>query len=530
MSTRAAAQGGGGAEPPEELGLTDTEKGLWHAFRTGSMYDLRERDPAHDDPAGLHTWGPERTVRAVLVALLLLDGPPAAPGRVSAIKINGARLTGKLDLSGGNVTPYLELRNCRFEEEVLLPECRVTTARFIACAIPRFEGARLQAEGDLHLPRCTIDSGVRLTDARIGTDLQISQLTVRPDRRGQALAADGITVGQDLTAELLQSYGQVSLRGASIGVSLNLAGSMLRNPYGRRALNAPQLTVERSFHLTPARLRVAPLGEQTPPFGTGSRNFECHGGVRLDDGRFGGMVDFKDARFVMDEDQEISLRRIQTPELRFTGKPPEGGRVVLSGAKVGNLADTYASWPSPGRLQMAGFAYEHLIPTDRFPIAERLEWVAAATAEYSPEPYEQLANVLRRSGEDHDARRVLLAKHRRERETLGPAGKAWGYLQDWAVAYGYRPTRAMLWMAVLWALGTFFFSQVEAQATQKDSDARFNSALYALDILLPVIDLGQETAWQQRGAAQWVSALFVLAGWTLATTVAAGASRLLRRQ
>jgi hypothetical protein len=33
--------------------------------------------------------------------------------------------------------------------------------------------------------------------------------------------------------------------------------------------------------------------------------------------------------------------------------------------------------------------------------------VAAATAEYNPEPYERLAAVLRAGGEDEDAREVL---------------------------------------------------------------------------------------------------------------------------
>ncbi len=107
---------------------------------------------------------------------------------------------------------------------------------------------------------------------------------------------------------------------------------------------------------------------------------------------------------------------------------------------------------------MGGFGYENLVPHGRFPLTERLEWVAAATAEYNPEPYERLAAVLRNSGEDEDAREVLLAKQRRRRETLPVAGKLWGYVQDWAVAYGYRPGRAALWMAVLWAVTSVAFS------------------------------------------------------------------------
>ena len=57
--------------------------------------------------------------------------------------------------------------------------------------------------------------------------------------------------------------------------------------------------------------------------------------MRLDDGRFGDAVDFEHARFIIEPDQELSLRRIQTPELRFLGERPQRGRVVLSGARVG---------------------------------------------------------------------------------------------------------------------------------------------------------------------------------------------------
>ncbi|OSC50037.1 hypothetical protein B5181_40515, partial [Streptomyces sp. 4F] len=81
---------------------------------------------------------------------------------------------------------------------------------------------------------------------------------------------------------------------------------------------------------------------------------------------------------------------------------------------------------------------ENLVPRGPFPLEKRLRWVGAATAEYNPEPYERLAAVLRAGGEDEDAREVLLAKHRRRRESLPVAAKLVGYAQDWTVAVGDR--------------------------------------------------------------------------------------------
>ncbi|MEW2084745.1 oxidoreductase [Streptomyces sp. NPDC005283] len=524
--------------PPD--GLRPTELQMWNAFRNGSTCDLSDTNPLLNDPFSPRPWGPERSVRAGIVARLLLSGPAARPGRVAALKLRGVQITGTLKLAGGSVAPYVELNGCRFESEVLMPEAHFTTVRMVGCAIPRLEAARLRTEGDLHLPRCRVEHGIRLTDAQIGTDLLINQINVRPDRRGRAITADGMSVAQDLQAELIETYGEFSLRGAKVGVSLSLRGSRLRAAAERRALNAPQLSVERTLYMTGAWVSES-TGNQgaTPPFGIGNtatpsrgtrlQPFECHGGVRLDDGRFGDAVDLHRARFVLSPREELSLRRIVTPELRFNAERPEEGRVVLNGAKVVTLIDMAASWPGPGGLAMGGFVYENLVPYEEFPLGRRLDWVASATPEYSPEPYERLATVLRNSGEDADAREVLLAKQRRRRETLPLAAKLWGYLQDWTVAYGYRPGRAALWMAVLWALGAVAFAQVDPAPIKVDEHPQWNAALYALDLLVPVIDLGQDGYWRLDGGWQWASAALILLGWILATTVAAGASRLLRR-
>ncbi|MFE9247526.1 oxidoreductase [Streptomyces sp. NPDC007088] len=503
---------------------------MWQAFRNGSVYDLRTGDPAEDDPHGAHPWGPQRQVRARVVCVLLLSCPPALHGRVSSLKLAGVQIMDPLDLAGGAVVPYVELVGCRFEQEVLLPETRFTTLRLVDCALPRLEAARLHTEGDLHLPRCRVQNGIRLTDAHIGTDLLLNEAVVYRDRRNRSIMADGLSVGQDLQAELLESHGELSLRGAQVGVSLSLRGARLANPYGRRALNAPQMTVERTLYLTPAAVGDPPGSSGTTPArGTRVRRFECQGGLRLDDGRFGDAVDLEQARFTMENDQELSLRRIQVPELRFLGRRVERGRVVLSGARVVTLIDRAASWPTRGHLAMGGFVYENLVAVDTFPLARRLEWVASSGPDYSPEAYERLASVLRAGGEDVEAREVLLAKQRARRRTLPPAGKLWGYAQDWTVAYGFRPGRAAIWMAVLWATSSYLFAHARPAPIKADEHPDWNPALFALDLLVPVINFGQDGYWRLQGAWQWAGAVLITLGWALATTVAAGATRALRR-
>lgn len=522
-----AAHGAGA--PPD---WTAVERRMWEAFRHGRTLDLRTGDAAEDDPLGGPAWGPDRTVRGQVVAELLLAGPPAAPGRVAALKLAGVRVSGRLMLSGATVTPYVQLDDCRFDEHLMLQECRAGSMRLVRCRIPRVEAARLQISGDLHLPQCRVDGGIRLTDAHIGTDLLLNDAVVRPGRAPRAVAADGLTVGQDLDAELIDVTGELSLRSARVGGRLSLRGATLRNPGGRQALNAARIAVEHTLYLSGGRRTVPGASPSAPPAPDSEvRDFTCHGGLRLDDGRFGNALVISRARFLTSTaEQQVSLRRIQTPELCWRLRRAPACTVVVSGT-VGKLNDLPAAWPGPGRVRITSFGYDTLTPLAEFPLRARLEWLQAATPEFRPEPYERLAAALRATGEDAEAREVLLARQRRRRETLPLAGRVWGWIQDVTVGYGYRPGRAAVWMALLWALGAVYFALHPAPLPADPSGYRphWSPPLYALDLLLPVIDLGQDNAWRETGSAQWIASGLTLIGWVLATTAAAGATRLLRR-
>jgi hypothetical protein len=54
--------------------------------------------------------------------------------------------------------------------------------------------------------------------------------------------------------------------------------------------------------------------------------------------------------------------------------------------------------------------------------------------------------------------------------------------------------------------------------------------VYTLDLLLPIIDFHQESAFNPSGWYQWLSYGLIAAGWILATTIAAGLTRAVNRQ
>ncbi|MFF3430501.1 hypothetical protein [Streptomyces sp. NPDC002602] len=64
----------------------------------------------------------------------------------------------------------------------------------------------------------------------------------------------------------------------------------------------------------------------------------------------------------------------------------------------------------------------------------------------------------------------------------------------------------------------------------RHAHVNLNALAYAADLLLPVIDLGQEKAFTPAGAHRWLAHLLVAVGWDFATTVAAGVTRGLERQ
>ncbi|MFF1793228.1 oxidoreductase [Kitasatospora sp. NPDC086009] len=530
-------------------GWTRTEQGLWEAFRQGEVYDLRARgaEPANgaggrtgtplDDPFGDAPWGPGRTVRAEVLAHLLLDGPPAAPGRVASLKLTGARVTGPLVLAGGTIGHYVEVHDCRFERKVLVSEADAGTLRFVSCAIPRLEASRLTTSGDLHLARCRIPGGVRLTDSRIGTDLLLNQAVLGGDRFGRALSADGLAVSQDFEADRLESRGEVSLRSARIGGRLSLRGAQLYAvPENPNALNAVRLTVGHTLYLSgSADGGWSSSGSyygsgygQVVTAGVAGTPFRAHGAVRLSDSRFDNACLISDAEFHLGTDDELALRRIQTPELRFTCRTPPTGKVSLSRARVGNLVDAPDSWPHGRHLGLTGFTYECLRPAAPFTVPQRIAWLEGSSVEFQPESYEQLAAALRRDGADDDAREVLYAKQRRRRQTLPLPARLWGRVQDVTVGYGFRPGRAALWLLLAWALGSGYFAAHRLQPLKADESPHWNPVLYALGQLLPVVDLGQQ-GWNPGGFSQWVASGLVIVGWILATTVAAGATRMLQR-
>ena len=63
------------------------------AAATGTLVDLRVVDRALDSPEKGTVWGPERTLRAEVIADLLIGNGGAASVPVRGVRLQGARIT-----------------------------------------------------------------------------------------------------------------------------------------------------------------------------------------------------------------------------------------------------------------------------------------------------------------------------------------------------------------------------------------------------------------------------------------------------
>ena len=248
------------------------------------------------------------------------------------------------------------------------------------------------------------------------------------------------------------------------------------------------------------------------------------GRTDLTGAQIGRHLDLSGAHLVNPDGIAFVGRSLQAMELSITPDAPIQGAVVLTHARIGVLRDNPQYWPDD--LQLSGLTYEVLEPL--LPAQRRLDWLRRDPD--SRDSYEQMAAFYTRIGQGAEARRVLYAAERRERKSKPWTGRIWSSLQDITVGYGYRPFRAASWLLALLIIGSIAYGVAPPAPLNGSAAPHFNPVIYTLDLLLPVVDLGQKYAYNPAGIEQWLSYLLIAAGWILASTIAAGVARIITRR
>jgi hypothetical protein len=488
----------------EPADLHEGEETLRASISTGAKAGFGTRAPGeHGEPR------PGRSqIRAETISALL-RAPEAAYGPCAALWVEGAHITGALDLRHARLGIPLIMKHCYFDGPVDLSEARAVSVSLAASRFPSFRGYGLQVDGDVDCAGCH-GGQIDIFGARIGGRLWLAGAELDGTGSGYALNAPDLAVDGGMYCRELRAVG-VNLFGATIGSTLEFDGAALSSQDGP-ALRAPGLSVKADMRCgsgftatSVVDIFGAQIGGQLwfndarLDGGDSRRALSapqiCVGGGAYFNGQFSasGMINLFGA--VIGSTLEFGGASLGNPQgkclrapglavkasVSFTGGFTASGEIDLAGSRIGGeleLADTTftgavmdlrgaaagelraAPASLPGRLHINGLTYTALQPY--LPAAQRLEILRRDEDGYQPQPYEQLAAHYRTLGYDEQARTVLLAKQRCRRRGLSPGAKAWGYLQDAGIGYGYRPARALLWLIALVALTAAYFRGVSA--------------------------------------------------------------------
>src|SRR5438876_12316614 len=109
--------------------LTVSESKVWEAVATGALVNLQVGDSQLDSPERWTEWGTERTVRAEVIADLLIGHGEAASVAVRVVHLKGARIMGELKLEATTLRCPLALLDCSFASEINLEEATAVSVR-----------------------------------------------------------------------------------------------------------------------------------------------------------------------------------------------------------------------------------------------------------------------------------------------------------------------------------------------------------------------------------------------------------------
>jgi hypothetical protein len=504
--------------------LSEAERRVWDAFPTGKLVEFGTGRAEDDDPAGGEGRGPDRQVRAEVLAALLSGVMQAEPGQAAGVYLQGARVIGKLGVPGATFQHRLRLSKCYIPEGIDLSEANIQTLDLRGCHV-----------GAIHLFGAKINGALNLGSAHLdGKD-------------GPALAADRIRVSEDVFLdEGFTTSGAVGLHNANIAGHLYCSGASLTADAQGDALAADKLTVGGDVFL--------------------DEGFTASGAISFASAHIGDSVYLMPAQLGSVTAFDAAGARIEGV-LRWAPAVQVFGQVNLAGTTVSQLEDDWSSgrpngyWPTGAKLRLDGFVYERFGGNQQAEVYDRVSWIrsqyqrsAAGWMGFVPQPYEQLAAVYRRAGQDTQASTVAVARLRDLRRfgDLLTSRKFGNWVLDITICYGYKNWRAAVlmllgYMIVLLVLGyavahnlivPVITSQEPAPiATQCTSSYPCFFAIgYAFDVVVPLINLHQAEFWRIDGAdllgswlivLTWVATVF---GWIGATFLVTGLSALGRRQ
>ncbi|MGQ0611480.1 MAG: hypothetical protein ACT4N9_10305 [Paracoccaceae bacterium] len=515
-----------------------------------------------------------REIRADLLRLLATGGTPECRLDPKGVILVGAYISGMLDLQFTICRGRVVVHMCRFAEEPNLTQAEIAQLSLDGSHLPGLFAQGIRVSGGLFLRGLTATGTVDVAGARIAGPMacESAALDGGKDGRGSqnsALNAQGAEIDGGLFLRNLTATGTVDLNTARIAGHLACDGATLdggRNDNGSKqeALNAQGAEVGGGLFLR----HLTAMGTVNVSDARIAGQMNCMG-ARLDGGN-----DYHD-----DQLPALIAERLRvTASFIFRRLKSVTGQVYLDAAHVGDLVDDFASWPKGDEMIfLNGFTYDRIWGNSQT-FTERMDWLSRGShrgGRFYPLLYTQFARELRDTGQEGESRLVLRERERllavsarlRDRNALhealngnqtaradaGPiwlrmqGARLWSFMTGAITGYGRAPGLAMIWSLGICALATIVYaiawdfglmvptsaviltSADWTAAVAKDARApalhllgqagkhyeTFYAIPYALDVFLPVIDLGQHTAWTQTTATPFWGAAVRVFTWAV---------------
>ncbi len=428
-------------------------------------------------------------------------------------------------------------------------------------------------------PRILVEGSVFLNGARIHGAVALHGAVIRsPAAKEPALNLADIVIDGPLLLDVdnwdrpCEILGAIRLKAAHIKGNLSCDRARLVNA-GKDAIIASGLQVDQDVF----------FGSHVP-----GKTLVVEGRVRMSRARVGGQLSFSRAVMCNAGGEALSLREARVQgALVFQPSQIDGG-VDLSNCSVAALLDEDSTWTMPDPLQLDGFTYDRLGGTAMRSPSGRVDQMVARSAGFSRQPYTQLGDFYRRTGDRSGARDVAWRMHWAEHhasmgapnlftrtvrrfpgvpprpepsrrstvsgEPVAPlhtrlARRLLGH----GVGFGYRFWRPTVLAAALVAIGWITFSlaagvdgltptdpaarsgRFDVQSSECANDYPcVRPLIYSVDVLLPVVDLRQDAFWvpdshtTEGTIALWVSFVMAMLGWGVVGVTVAGIAERLR--
>ena len=396
---------------------------------------------------------------------------------IDQLEMTGSKFEGKLNMNVVSIGSRLIMKNAQFKE-VGLAASKVGVQLEI-------DGSEF--DGKLNMGSTTIGGNFFFRNARfkevhlVASKVGI-QLEMGDSKFNGNLNMNSVSIGGDLIMKNVQ-FREVDLKGLEIGDQLEVGRSKFEGPLNMdfASIGGNLFLRNATFHKQ-VRLMFILVRSNLDVRGSTLKELDLSGA------QIGG---------------EFWLGQWGPKKTKWKGSFP---KLVLRNTSVGALQDTEDSWPDNLEREFEGFIYQRLggfgVDEKETPFQRSSEWFInwlERDKSYSPQPYLQLASVLRAAGYEDKADDILYANRERQRNLPETSQGRWFLLsllkETIGYGYGLGYFHALRWVLGLVLLGAFFLrinEEGHIRETQNGNKIERLGLWYSLDMLLPVIRLRQE--------------------------------------